>query len=159
MNIETLTYLKDNPTLEINQSGSFSTIRGISETEITQLEQLYNNGTSFPKALRELLFLAGEYCFVLDTGWYETQQELQTAVREWLVKYNKTITRPFFAIDIYGSGEQFLYVYLDEGDDSFVYQAYLPERTDIEHFYSLNKKLSEYINGLINTVKQGYNPF
>lgn len=159
MNIEILTYLRDNPIKYPNDTEYRGEIRGIALYKIEELEQLYNNDIAFPKGLRELLFLAGDYCYVLDTGWYETQQELQTAVREWLVKYNKTISRPFFAIDIYGSGEQFLYVYLDEGDNPSVYQAYLPERTDIEHFYSLNKKLSEYINGLIDIVKQGYNPF
>lgn len=159
MNIEILTYLRDNPTLEINKSGSFSTILGISETEITQLEQLYNNGNIFPKALRELLFLAGNSCYVLETGWYDTQEEIQTAAREWLVKYNKNISRPFFVIDIYGAGYQFLYVYLDEGDNPFVYQAYLPTRSDIVPFKSFNKTLSDFIKVHIDMVKQGYNPF
>lgn len=159
MNIEILTYLRDNPIKYPNDTEYRGEIRGIALNEIEELEQLYNNGNIFPKALRELLFLAGNSCYVLETGWYDTQEEIQTAAREWLVKYNKNISRPFFVIDIYGAGYQFLYVYLDEGDNPSVYQAYLPERTDVEHFYSLNKKLSEYINGLIDMVKQGHNPF
>lgn len=49
MNIEILTYLRDNSTLEINKSGSFKTIRGISETEITQIEQLFNIVTLYQR--------------------------------------------------------------------------------------------------------------
>ena len=37
-------------------------------SEIENLEQTYNNGNPFPKVLRELLFLAEEYCMVLDYG-------------------------------------------------------------------------------------------
>ena len=159
MNIEILTYLRDNSTLEINKSGSLKTIRGISETEISRIEQLYNNGNVLPKALRELLFLGGDYCFVLDTGWYDSQEDMQTAARSWLTKYNKNIARPFFAIDVYNAGEQFLYVYLDEGENPFVYQAYLPDGYGTESFTNLNKKLSEYINSLIDMIKQGNNPF
>lgn len=159
MNIEILTYLRDNPIKYPNDTEYRGEIRGIALNEIEELEQLYNNGIAFPKGLRELLFLAGDYCYVLDTGWYDSQEDMQIAAREWLVKFSKNISRPFFVIDVYNATDQFLYVYLDEGDNPYVYQAYLPERSDIEHFYSLNKKLSEYINGLIDTVKQGYNPF
>lgn len=105
------------------------------------------------------MLLGGEYCFVLDTGWYDSQEEMQLATRTWLTKYNKNITRPFFAIDVYNAGEQFLYVYLDEGENPLVYQAYLPDDHGIETFTNLNKKLSEYINSLIDMIKQGNNPF
>lgn len=159
MDINFLQQLRDNPSAYPNDTDFKDTIEPISIEEIESLEQVYNGGNQFPKALRELLYLAGNSCYVLDHGQYDTQQNMQTAVREWLVKYSKTITRPFFAIDVYNAKEQFLYVYLDEGDNPFVYQAYLPERRDILPFANLNKKLSEYINGLINTVKQGYNPF
>jgi hypothetical protein len=159
MEINFLNQLKDNPSAYPNNKDFKGTIEAISLQEIESLEQLYNNGNTFPKALRELLFLAGNFCYVLDNGWYNTQQELQVATREWLADHNKSITRSFFAIDIYNGPEQFLYVYLDEGDNPFVYQAYLPTRNDIIPFTNLNKKLSEYINSLIERVKQGYNPF
>jgi hypothetical protein len=159
MEIIFLNQLKDNPSAYPNKEDYKGTIEAISVQEIESLEQLYNKGTTFPKALRELLFLAGNYCYVLDTGWYDTQQELQEASRKKLLKYDKDITRPFFVIDIYNASEQFLYVYLDEGDNPFVYQAYLPTRNDIIPFSSLNKRLSEYIDSLIERVKQGYNPF
>lgn len=53
MIIEYLKTLRDNPII------NGYNIEGISETEIQQLEQLYNNGNTFPKVLRELLYLAG----------------------------------------------------------------------------------------------------
>lgn len=163
MDIKFLEQLKNYPSKYPNDTDYQGTIEPISLQEIETLEQLYNNGNTFPKALRELLFLAGNYCYVLDYGWNETeeeiQNELQISARKWLLKYNKNISRPFFVIDVYNGPEQFLYVYLDEGNNPFVYQAFLPEQNNIKHFSSLNKSLSEYINSLIDRVKQGYNPF
>lgn len=153
MNIEILTYLRDNPIKKSFQ------IQGISIFEIEYLQVLFNNSNNFPKALKELLFLAGEYCHVLDYGLFDTQEEMQIAARSWLTRYGIKIIRPFYVIDVYNAGEQFLYIYLDEGNDPFIYQAYLPERNDIDTLTSLNKKLSEYINDGINQVKQGINPF
>ena len=50
-------------------SSSTYSIEPIPLTEIEQLETKYNNGNSFKKKkkkkLRELLFLAGEYCYVI----------------------------------------------------------------------------------------------
>lgn len=154
MEIQYLQYLRDNP--KASSEARFS-IESISLEEIEQLEIKYNNGKQFPKALRELLFLAGEYCYVLDYNIFDSQEELQDEAREWLQKYNRTINRPFFAIDAYNAGEQFLFVYLDEGDDSLVMSAYLPQRNDVQFIESMqNKKLSEFIKGRIDTIKQGY---
>jgi hypothetical protein len=58
-------YLKE---LELNPTLRNQTIKPIPESEISELEQLYNDGKEFPLALRELLFLAGSYCYVLDYG-------------------------------------------------------------------------------------------
>lgn len=157
MNIDILTYLRDNP-IRYGKSMNFE-IKGISLEEIKQLEQLYNNGIIFPKALRELLFLGGNSCYVLSKGWYDTQQEMQEESREKLLEFNKNITRPFFVIDVYNATEQFLFVYLDEGDNPNVYQAYLPTLDYIAPITNLDSKLSEYINVLIDQVKKGYNPF
>ena len=157
MEIQYLQYLRDNP--KASSEARFS-IESISLEEIEQLEIKYNNGKQFPKALRELLFLAGEYCYVLDYNIFDSQEELQDEAREWLQKYNRVINRPYFAIDAYNAGEQFLFVYLDEGDDSLVMSAYLPQRNDVQFIESMqNKKLSEFIKGRIDTIKQGYNPF
>lgn len=158
MKIEKLTYLKDNPSAHPNDEDYKGTIKPISIEEIEHLEQLYNSGNLFPQALRELLYLAGKDCYVLDFM-FDTQEELQTEVREWLLNFDRSITRPFFAIDAHNPGEQFLYVYLDEGDNPIVYQAHLPIRNDILPFTSLQRTLSDFINVHIDMVKKGYNPF
>ncbi|MCC2589771.1 hypothetical protein [Chryseobacterium sp. MFBS3-17] len=75
MNITYLTKLQENPV-----KGSFSN-EPLSLNEIQQLENLYFSGNSFPKALAEMLFLAGQYCIVLDFGDNDNQQELQDYVR------------------------------------------------------------------------------
>lgn len=159
MDIHFLQHLRDNPSAYPNDTDYKDTIEPISLEEIEHLEQLYNNGIPFPKALRELLYLAGNDCYVLDYGMYDSQELMQIAVREWMVNYNRSLTRPFFAIDVYNAEGQFLYVYLDEGDNPFVYQAYLPTRSDIVPFKSFNKTLSDFIKVHIDMVKQGYNPF
>lgn len=132
----------------------------ISLSEIANLEQLYNNGQVFPKALRELLFLAGTYCYVLDYGAFDTQQEMQDFVRELLEEDNISIERPFFVIDVYNCGSQFLYVYLDEGDNPAVHEGF--------HYFEINfngythmtsSSLSKYIDSQIGAVKKGLNPF
>ena len=159
MEIEYLKYLEENP-IKKGTSQDWP-IRSISLSEIETLENKYNNATPFPKALRELLFLAGEYCYVLDYGTHKSQDDLQKAERECLIDYGRSITRPFYVIDCYNDYESFLYVYLDEGDNPEVYAAYLPNSmTDNPPtFYSLGKSLSDYINSLIDRVKQGINPF
>lgn len=161
MNIKILKQLRDNPSLEINRSGYFSTIEGLSELELQQLEQTWNNGKEFPAALRELLFLAGIKCYVLDYGIMESQQEMQEEARQWLVDFNRTISRPFYVIDVYNAGEQFLMVYLDEGDNPNVYEAYLPNWRDDQMLWldRVGRTLKDFINIRIDMVKQGYNPF
>lgn len=73
----------------------------ISLGEITTLEELYNNGNPFPKALNELLFLAGSYCIVLDYGARNSQQGMQDRVRQELLENGKVFSRPFYAVDVY----------------------------------------------------------
>lgn len=132
--------------------------KSISVREIDQLEILYNNGSPFPKVLRELLYLAGKLCYVLDYGIDETQEDLQKFVRENIEDFNKTIIRPFFVIDVYNANDQFLFVYLDEADDPGVYQAIYYD--DEDNWISLvENKLSVYISSLVERAKEGRNPF
>lgn len=162
MEIQYLTILRDNP-VKIGVTRNFPN-RGISEVEITQLEQLYNNGNPFPKALKELLFLAGESCYVL-AYLNDSQQAMQNYVRNQLQKRSLEITRPFFAIDVYNSSDQCLIAYLDEGEDPIVYSVFY-EFQDYDgddypevQFITPLKKLSAYINSGIEDVKNGFNPF
>ncbi|MES2239026.1 MAG: hypothetical protein V4497_02075 [Bacteroidota bacterium] len=94
MEIDFLNHFKDS-TSDLSYTDRKFEISGISLNQIEQLEQFYNNGHLFPKALRELLFLAGDSCYALNRLWYNTQQEIQTSTREWLNEYSKNIARPF----------------------------------------------------------------
>ena len=161
MEIKYLLMLKNNPAVYPNDPEYEARIKSISISEILQLEQTWNNGKEFPAALRELLFLAGDFCYVLDTGLMESQQEMQEEARQWLSDFNRTISRPFYVIDVYNAGEGFLFVYLDEGEDPKVNCTYLPHRDydDASWLSSTDRSLSNFINSRINDVKQGYNPF
>jgi len=151
MNIEYLKKLEQNPYKHSWRNES------ISIAEIQQLEQEYNNNDIFPQSLRELLFLAGKYCIVLDYGLEESQQDLQEYVRGKMLSKGKTIVRPFYVIDIYNGSDQFLFVYLDEGNDPGVYEAHYYEGQD--WITKVDDKLSVYIDDLVERVKQGRNPF
>lgn len=149
MEIQYLTFLRDNPI------GSWP-IKPISLQEIEQLETLYNNSNPFPKALKELLFLAGKYCYVLDYGIFDNQQQMQDFVRSEMSEENKSISRPFFAIDVYNSGDQFIFIYLDEGDNPPIYEAHYYDNNWISQ---VTPTLSGLINHSIDRVKQGRNSF
>lgn len=160
MEIQILKYLQENPAAYPNDPEYEGRIKPISIPEIEFLETMYNNGIVFPKALRELLYLAGKACYVLDYNIYDNQEELQSEAREWLQKYNRVLNHPFFVIDVYNAGEQFLFVYLNEGDDPIVRQVHLPQGLDSQVVTNLaNEKLSQYVKSQINEFKQGYNPF
>ena len=158
MEIQYLKKLRDNPAAYPDDYRD--EIVGITEQEIGQLEQLYNNGNPFPKALEELLFLAGGNCYVLDYGLNETQQELQEFVRENMQEENRVITRPFYAIDVYNAGDQFLFIYLDEGDNPAVYLGEYWDSNDRPNWINLvTPSLSNFIDRKVERVKNGQNPF
>lgn len=158
MEIVYLKELQNNP-IKYGDTKNFPLIP-ISEQEISQLEQLYNNGNSFPKALKELLFLAGKDCYVLDYGMNESQQELQEFVRVFMAEENRSITRPFYVIDTYNAGDQFLFVYLDEGDNPAVYIGHYWDSSDRPNWINLvTPTLSNLIDRKVDRVKKGQNPF
>lgn len=98
MEIEYLKQLQNNPIPYPNEKEFNGEIKGISESKITYLEQLYNNGNPFPKVLKELLYLAGKSCYVIDWGSKGTQG-LQELVRGNMGDMNKVISRPFYVFD------------------------------------------------------------
>lgn len=163
MEIQYLTLLRDNPERRPKHPTNKGRIQPISLDEISTLEQLYNNGHLFPKSLRELLFLAGQSCYVLDHGIWDTQQEMQEYVRRKMTTNSRTITRPFFAVDLYNGNEQFIFVYLDEGDDPNTYEGYYsfdPNEDDGDDWISpLRLTLTDLVNHGIHMAKQGLNPF
>ena len=153
MEIEILKTLRDNP-VEYGKTRNF-TNRGITIDEIIQLEQKYNNGKFFPKALRELLFLAGDFCYFLEYGASNSQEKLQQFVRRLMLDDNIQIDRPFFAIDVYNAYDNCLIVYLDEGDNPNVYEVHYEEGNVAGYIGSLKW----YTETLIKRVKNGANPF
>ena len=160
MEINYLQVLRDNPARNPNALGYKAAIDPISLTEITQLELGYNNGNPFPKALKELLYLAGKRCYVCDYGVYHNHHELQQSVRNYMEEEDRIIDRPFFAIDVYNDGDQFIFVYLDDGDDPTVYEGHYYDRDDRPDWIcKVYHSLSSYINALIEQVKLGRNPF
>ncbi|MFC0514547.1 SMI1/KNR4 family protein [Mucilaginibacter angelicae] len=158
MEIKYLQLLGSNPVVKAPDSEHFFTNEPLSSTEIASLENLYNNGSSFPSSLRELLSIAGKSCYVLEYAAFESQEEMQQESRSWLIDddRNLSITRPYFVLDVYNYGEKFLFVYLDEGEDPIVYQALLDEEPWIN---SLGSKLSEYVESSVKILMSGYNPF
>lgn len=153
MNIQYLIQLRDNP-IYYGKTRNFS-IRGISEEQIAQLEQLYNNGNTFPKVLKELLSLAGEYCHVFDYNIHDTQQEVQEWVREDLQETNRVIDRPFYAFDLYND---FMFIYLDEGDNPAIYEAH-PFRTGNDWIRKTTNTIKSLSEKRILRIKEGLNPF
>jgi hypothetical protein len=111
MNIEIFVSLRDNSIWK-GTHDDYPNI-GLSMAEKQQLEQNWNNGNPFPQALRELLFLAGNYCYCLSYSYYDNQDELQEGLRHYLEFKGQLFTRPFFVVDAYEASE-FLFVYLDE---------------------------------------------
>lgn len=151
MNIEYLQQLRDHNKRKF-------TDEGISLSQITQLEQLYNGGNSFPKVLKELLFLAGNYCNYLDYGIYDSQLELQNEERIELADlHGITIPRPFFFVDLASHGLP-VFIFLDEGDNPPLNQ--LENHPTQSKFYRrTGGTLQTLINSRIQNYLQGYNPF
>lgn len=156
MEIKYLAYLRDNP--KISRFSNDLIYEPISLQEIAQLEQLYNNGNPFPKALKELLFLAGKYCLVLDYGLRDTQQGRQEWVRKMIANEGRSISRPFFAIDLYNAADQMLFIYLDEGDNPIVRNALYGEPLD-EWLEPTVVTIPQLVTYRIDMVKKGENPF
>jgi hypothetical protein len=158
MNIEYLQYLQANPEGRSTPEISDKNI-GMTEAEIETLEETYNGGEPFPKVLRELLFLAGKYCYVLDYGPFEEQSTIQTRNRSYLASSNLNITRNYFVIDCGNLGDQFDYVYIEgESEDPKVFSAELYLDADIA-LKDRGVTLKEFINTRIDYVKQGQNPW
>jgi hypothetical protein len=85
--------------------------------EITHLEQVFNNGNLFPKVLKEFLYLAGDYCYVMDTGSWDSIEEMNIEHRaDYLNIYGVTMNRPYLFLDIVGGNGE-LFMFLDEGDN------------------------------------------
>ncbi len=153
MEIKILKYLQNNNVLY-----GFAD-KGISMEWILALEQTYNNGNPFPKALRELLYLAGDNCNYLEFGGADTAEELQEEARAKLTFAGMTINRPFYCIDTMGGYAMaiFTIIYTDvTDDDPMLCDVNYADKTITEYEKS---SISVLINSRINNVKNGRGPF
>lgn len=80
---------------------------------IEEMEKEFNDAKPFPKAFREFLFLAGDFCYVHHSD--ADYREANEFVRESLTDHGFSLGRPFFVF-AYGPSED-IFFYLDEGDD------------------------------------------
>jgi hypothetical protein len=157
MEIEYLTRLAKNPKKYPDYPEyNFQDNKPISMEEILDLELKFNQGRPFPKALRELLYLAGKQCYCLlfnmldDDGEMPEQryQEfVQRQTRIELKRYNVHIDRPFYVIDS-RDGTSVRMVYLDEGDDPMVYFVEIHKEPS-SIFQPRNKTLTQLINHVL----------
>jgi hypothetical protein len=105
---------------------------GYTMDEIKALELEFNNGTPFPKALQELLYLAGKRCNVhhishddpddieADDWWgmAELTREIKNVGQNiYGINPADMFTKPFFALSCPNGEDGGQFVYLDEGDD------------------------------------------
>lgn len=176
MEIQYLKLMKENPVKPRNGY----TNQGISLAEIQTLEQVYNSGNPFPKVLKELLFLAGDRCNVLDFGGLEgffisqgwaiptdakEMQMTQIFIADSMTDEGVSMpNRPWFVIDIYNA-EYPVFVFLDEGDDPNVYEFWITEPADPpialghNHIRKVKSPLSKHILIGVNSMLKGQNPF
>jgi len=163
MEIKYQTVLNNNPTIKSKHSDYIHKLAPLTINEIVSLEANYNSGNQFPASLRELLFLAGQDCYVLDYGLNDTQEEMQDDARGWLVDYGfGSFTRPFFVIDVHSGSDAFLFVYLDdEASDPMVYLYILDINLDPDYsrIRATGSNLSSLVNDRISYLQRGISPF
>ncbi|WP_162996624.1 hypothetical protein [Mucilaginibacter celer] len=157
MEIEYLKQLNNCPSV-IRPSGYEAKLKPISMDEIISLEKTYNNGNPFPKALRELLYLAGKRCYVL-AYYSDSQAEMQEMAREDLADYELSIPRPFYVVDVYNAHDQFLFIYLDEGKDNPTLYEAVFEGDPRGWVHSLDCSLAGFIGSQLSSYLRGENPF
>lgn len=105
MTIEYMTKVKENP--KINNFVN----RGFSEEKIQKIESKYNRGKKFPKAVREFLYLAGDFNnFGFDD--IDGIVDLQELANEELEMAGQKVDKPFFAFSVYNSC--YSVIFLDE---------------------------------------------
>ena len=134
-------------------------MQGVTEKEIREVEKKYN--INFPKSYIEFLLLAGKSCIGLPL--YDTS-DLETLAADWhqeimweeLERTNaiKDFQRPFWQFAESNGCEQFVFFYLDDGDDPTVYSAdYKGLDADKKEIKSLKRPFSTYID---QTIDQAY---
>ncbi len=114
MEIEYLQKYKDN--IDRINKPNRAHVRPATMQEIQALEAELNNGTPFPKAIRELLFIGGNYPNLSSVHGIGDMKEYTQMAREHMEEFGKPFTRPILVFD---QMDEYLFgfVYLDEGDN------------------------------------------
>jgi hypothetical protein len=132
-----MTMLRDNPEQKPGGEPEFRNeplnFPGNPLEAIEKLEQEYNEGRQFPRALREYLFLAGDFSYA-HCGLLGSIIEENEFERERLKRAGKTIERPFFVFE--ASDSDSLFFYLDEtAEDPQIYVL----KIEIDNYDSANR--------------------
>ncbi|WP_196885401.1 hypothetical protein [Aureivirga sp. CE67] len=148
MEIKYLKIVEENPNIGISANIGFS----IEKIEL--IEQKYNNGKKFPQALREFLYLAGDYNgFGFDTS--EGIEDLQEKAKKIFSKYGNHIGRPYFVVSKLNGLDTISFIYLDTNEeDPFVYHCdpYFDEKYEEQFIYARACELSKLIKNHIEII-------
>jgi hypothetical protein len=93
--------------------------------------------------------------------WIQVQQKMQEFARMIMQRNNRLISRPFYAFDLSVAG-QFLFIYLDEGNNPQVYDAF-PWEDDFDGNEWIeilpNNTIKSIIDNTIELIRNGENPY
>lgn len=114
---------------------------------ILALENEFWSGRPLPKAIREFLYLAGDFCYVRKTNRGDIKKENEI-VREDLIAASLSLGRPFFVFETMASCT--LFCYTDEGDNPDVHILNLRLEEENPDVWSLNPEPNDItFTGLI----------
>lgn len=142
--------------LDKNKKIGYHSIRGVSTTEITKVEQKLN--IKFPLAYKEFIILAGDYLGNLRVAEGHTSldmlahPEVLKNLKKALKENQLTITRPFWVIVEKDNFGQFYFFYLDENTENpKVYGVtHAAKDSDPNEIVPLNMTFSEFIDKIID---------
>jgi hypothetical protein len=153
MNIKYMKLLQDNPVQTPDDTIDFS-IRSFDEplTEIKRLEDKYNQGNKFPKAFRELLFIAGEDCWARESAW-SFEECMDDSKHRLEVEAGYDFGRPYFVFEDGQSGDCARIFYLDEDDDDPVlhHVDYNSDWDDVNDVETFDIQISDFY-GILTTL-------
>ncbi len=156
MEIEYLQNYRDNIDI-LNRNKNRSPVEPATMEEIQALEAELNNGTPFPKTIREFLYLGGNLSRLPGTlGIYHIKRFTKLA-KEHLKKAGHPFTRPILVFHQLDS-EQFVFVYLDEGDNPKTWIcAEDKEILDADHVINelRQKDFKEFIDLVVSLAVKG----
>jgi SMI1 / KNR4 family (SUKH-1) len=133
---------------ETYQNNSKLSRIGVAINEIEKLEKELN--ISLPKTYKEFLFLAGKRDNILG-DWnrgFDDLDWIQDQAKESMENVNLSL-KPYFAFAEYGR-DQFLFFFLNEGDNPAVYQYaedkfHKNEKDEYVYYSKFRNSFSEYI--------------